>query len=243
MSKEDQTCTIGAGRITAALSPYGATLRALHLEGHKHSLVLGSDNPELYKGELRYAGAIIGPVANRINRGSFSLGGNEYSVDQNFLQKHCLHSGHRSTADRIWEVQELTPTSARFGLLLQALESGFPGPMWVTAEYRIRGNNQLELQIDVSSDELIASNWAHHSYFNLDGSNNLGNHQLRVLADAYLPVDDELIPTGEIRPVADSQFDLRQPRSLHQAQFDHNFCTSTARSATPQLQAELSAEQ
>lgn len=243
MNKEDPTYTIRVGRLSAKLSPYGATLRALHVEGHPHSLVLGSNNPELYKGELRYAGAIIGPVANRISQGRFTLGGKTYQVDQNFLDKHCLHSGYRSTADRIWDLLEITPTTARFGLQLQALESGFPGPMEVTAEYRVSEGNQLELQIDVSSDELIACNWAHHCYFNLDGSTSLSNHQIRVLADAYLPVDDELIPTGEIRPVADSQFDLRQPRSLHNARFDHNFCTSTARFDTPQLQAELSSEQ
>jgi len=231
---------IEAGRLSALVSPYGAMLQGLYLEGHQHSLVLGSNEPELYRRDLRYAGAIIGPVANRISRGRFTLGGKQYQVDQNFLEKHCLHSGHWSTADRIWDLQELTPSSARFGLQLKALESGFPGPMQVTAEYRIRESNQLELQIDVSSDELIPCNWAHHCYFHLDSSNNLNNHQLQVFADSYLPVDSELIPTGEIRSVAGSRFDLRLPKSLEQAAFDHNFCTATARAEQPLQQAKLS---
>lgn len=217
---------IGAGDLSANILNLGATLQSLHFKEYPHSLVLGSEDVADYEGELRNAGVIIGPVANRISNAQFKVGTQQYQVDANFLGKHCLHSGSVATANQVWDLVEHTANTVVLSIKLAAGKMGFPGPMEATAKYKLTENNQLCIEIIVSADVAVPCSWTEHNYFNFDGSDTLENHDLEIQAAEYLPIDNELIPTGEICSVDGTEFDLRTKRSLRDISLDHNFCIS-----------------
>ena len=110
---------------------------------------------------------------------------------------------------------------------------GFPGNLEVEVGFSIAPGPVLRIDVRATGDAETLCNFAHHSYVNLSGRPTIAGHRLRVAADSYLPVDDDLIPTGERRPVTGTPFDLRRGVTLMQGGpaggFDHNFCLSDAR--------------
>ena len=114
---------------------------------------------------------------------------------------------------------------------------GFPGAIDVTCTYRMKIPGTLSVELSATCDEPTLCNLAHHSYFNLDdgGSGDILDHRLMLAGAAYLPVDEELIPTGVVQPVDGTAFDFRQARPIRleqegeQALYDHNFCLAAAR--------------
>ena len=114
---------------------------------------------------------------------------------------------------------------------------GFPGALDVTCTYRMKIPGTLSVELSATSDEPTLCNLAHHSYFNLDegGSGDILDHRLMLGAEAYLPVDEELIPTGVVKPVDGTAFDFRKARTIRleqegeQVLYDHNFCLAAAR--------------
>jgi aldose 1-epimerase len=95
----------------------------------------------------------------------------------------------------------------------------------------------LVCRFEAETDAPTLCNLAQHSYFNLDdgGATDILDHSLEISADAYLPVDDELIPTGEVKPVAGTDFDFRTMRPIRRMRdgapvaYDHNFCLARER--------------
>ena len=116
---------------------------------------------------------------------------------------------------------------------------GFPGALDATCTYTIKPEGRLCVELSATSDAPTLCNLAHHSYFNLDdgGSGDILDHRLQIDAAAYLPVDDELIPTGVVEPVEGTAFDFRRARTIRMAPggeqviYDHNFCLSAERGA------------
>ncbi|MEZ5536641.1 MAG: aldose epimerase family protein [Thiolinea sp.] len=215
---------ISAGKLRATVLGFGATLQELYLEGCPHSLILGSASLTDYRHALKYAGAIVGPVANRISNGHFRIGAQAFDLDKNFLHTHCLHGGQNAASGQVWQLIEHQESEVTLGLELADKHMGFPGPISITVRYALNRQNQLSIDIRVRSEQIIPCSWTGHAYFNLDGSAQLSGHRLQVDADRYLPVDAELIPSGEVRPVSGSAFDLRQATSLTGLSLDHNFC-------------------
>ncbi|MBO6757196.1 MAG: galactose mutarotase [Roseibium sp.] len=219
--------------LTASFLTYGTVLQDLRLDGHAAPLVLGFESFAPYLTKSPYFGATAGRCANRIRDGHLQIDGKSFQLDRNFLNKHALHGGTVSMGKRCSEVRDRSENSAIFTITLKDGEMGYPGVLKAEARFALLPGGVLNIVYTATTDAPTVCNLAHHSYFNLDGGATILNHDLKVFADHYLPVDEELIPTGEIRPVAGTAFDFRQPAPVSRASatgiVDHNFCTAKER--------------
>jgi aldose 1-epimerase len=225
---------ISGGGLTAWIMNWGACLRDLRLEGHPHPLVLGFDRFEPYPLHSRNFGAVVGRCANRIRDGRFALDGTVHQLDRN-AGVHHLHGGTLGISKRTWRIEGHTDERVRLTLSEPDGWMGYPGACRFTVTYSMAGAATLHLRIEAEADRPTLVNLAPHGYFNLDGSETIGAHELRIDAAAYLPTDGDGIPTGEVRAVAGTAFDFRVSRSVDRgtredaSPFDHNYCLSAAR--------------
>lgn len=232
-----QRFTICSGGLTAAVMNWGGVLQDLRLAGHGAPLVLGFETFDDYPLHSPYMGAIAGRYANRIKDGRFIIGGVRHKADTNFLGKHTLHGGAESFGKRVWQVALHGPDFVTLTLHSPDGDMGFPGVLDVTCTYRLKIPGTLSIELTATAEEPTLCNLAHHSYFNLDdgGASDILDHRLMLPAAAYLPVDDELIPTGIVQPVDGTAFDFRHARPIRmeaesrQMVYDHNFCLAAAR--------------
>ncbi|MGI9390159.1 MAG: aldose epimerase family protein [Boseongicola sp.] len=219
-----------SGQMEAWFLNYGAVLQDLRLGDHPHPLVLGFPAFLPYLTHSPYFGAIAGRCANRIRDGHLELERKTYQLDRNFLGKHTLHGGTLGTGKNVWNIEKATADSVAFAIDLADGEMGFPGSLDAKVVYSLGPHATLDIRMEATTDAPTLCNLAHHSYFTLDGTGSIANHLLQIDADNYLPVDEELIPTSEIRAVADTRFDFRSPRPVaNGGSLDHNFCLSSDR--------------
>ena len=218
--------------LTATFTEWGASLIDLRLAGVAHPLVLGLDRLEDYAaGVGQYMGATVGRCANRIGDARFTLDGTEHRTDANFKGKHTLHGGAAGTGKRVWTLLEKTPDSVIFALSLTDGDMGFPGAMEVTARFACETGSLLRVQYRATCEAATLCNFAHHAYWNLDGGADISHHSLTVRAGRYVPVNDDLIPTG-VASVDGTRFDFLAGRALPgEGLLDHNLCLSDAREA------------
>lgn len=236
--------TISAQGLTARFLTLGAILQDLRLDGLRHPLVLGFDTLAGYLAHPDlYLGAMVGRYANRIGGARAVIGGRPVGLDANFRGRHLLHGGAGGSSRRIWRILAVAEDRVSFTDRLPDGHMGFPGNLEVEVGFRIAPGPVLHIDVRATSDAETLCNFAHHSYFNLSGRPTIAGHRLRVAADSYLPVDEDLIPTGECRPVEGTAFDLRQGVTLIPEMpipempipdgpaggFDHNFCLSDDR--------------
>lgn len=226
--------TIRGGGLTANVLTWGAVIQDLRLRDHEHPLVLGFVEFDSYPAHSSYFGAIAGRYANRIANGAFDIDGVRHQVDTNFIEKHCLHGGKEGISHRIWKIQNLSENQVTLTLTDPDGHMGFPGTVQHTCRYSLKDNGVLCVDLSASTDAATPVNLAQHSYFILDDGDDCREHVLQIEADTYLPVDGELIPTGEIISVDNTAFDFRTPKPIGEALtedviYDHNFCLSNAR--------------
>jgi aldose 1-epimerase len=219
-----------SGGMHAHVLTLGAIVQDLRLQDIAHPLVLGADHLGPYLGPMRYFGASVGRYANRIAHGRFMLKGQAYALSRNALGRHCLHGGTTGCAEKLWQVVDVQEHRATLAITLPDGDMGFPGQLDISLTISL-SDGALNFDYGATSDRDTVCSLSHHGYFVLDDSGSLAQHQLRVAADHYLPVDDDLIPTGQIAPVTGSAFDFRTMRSLQDVALDHNFCLSPARTA------------
>lgn len=231
---------IEGGALSAAIITWGASLQDLRLEGHDAPLILGFPQFQTYLDYPHYFGAVVGRYANRIAGGRFSIDGRAYRADTDFLGKHTLHGGSRGFAGRNWRIEDSGPDFVRLAYVSPDGEMGFPGTLKAAATYRMAGEGTLAVEMEATTDAPTLCNLSQHAYFNLDdgGASPAIDHAIRIAADHYLPVDEELIPSGEVAPVAGTRFDFRAGRPIRNeadngahAFYDHNYCV--AREKTP----------
>lgn len=232
--------TLRGGGLVAQVLTLGATVQDLRIDGLDHSLVLGCPDPADYLGDGLYMGAIVGRFANRIGGARFTLDGRDCRTDPNFKDRHTLHGGTRGTFWHLWQVEEARDDGAILSLVLPEGDMGFPGTLSIHARISLQ-DGTLVFELSAETDAPTPCNLAHHGYFNLDGGGDVRRHRLRVAADRYLPVDDDLIPLPGIAPVEGTRFDFRQPRAIAPGEYDHNFCLSEEPVA-PRVVAELTGQ-
>ena len=222
--------TLQGGGLSANVLTYGAVIQDLRLEGHDAPLVLGFSEFAPYLTHSPYFGAIAGRYANRIRDGHLEIDGQTFQLDTNFLGKHLLHGGSEGVGRKNWQITSVSESSVTLEITVSDGHMGFPGNLASRVTYSLLEGGVLDVAICAETDATTLCNLAHHSYFNLSGQDGISDHELWVDADIYLPVDDELIPTGERALVAGTSFDFRHPKPVSQAHpVDHNFCISAAR--------------
>ncbi len=245
--QEVEAVTIAAGGLSADILSWGAVLRDLRLHGAVHPLVLGFDGLDDYLKHSRFFGATAGRYANRIAEGRFELDGQSYQLERNFRGRHHLHGGSDSFGTRPWTIDTVSEASVTLGLDSPDGEGGYPGAIHVSCTFQIVAPATLRIVYQAETSAPTILNLAHHSYFNLDGSADITRHRLQIRAGRYLPVDETLIPTGEILPVEATPFDFRDLRRIRaeggaQTLYDHNYCLSDEPAEGPLLCATLEGE-
>ena len=233
-----QLFTLSDGAITIALTNLGAAIVNLIVPGRDGTpadVVLGYSSAAGYEADRKsYFGAIVGRFANRIANGSFTLGEETYTVPQN-NGSNALHGGPEGFDRKVWRAQ-VAGSAVEFTLVSPDGDMGFPGALTLTVRYSLQGG-ALTLDYTATTTATTTLNVTNHSYFNLAGesSGTILDQVIRIDADRYTPVTAELIPTGELAPVAGTPFDLRRLVAIgaHVADpdeqlklargYDHNF--------------------
>jgi aldose 1-epimerase len=200
----------------------GAGIRALLVpdrSGVLGDVVLGFEQAQDYLADSSYFGATIGRFANRIARGQFALSGQAWQIPPN-NGPNALHGGPLGYDKRVWEAEPVETTEGsgiRFTLNDPEGEQGFPGAVEVAVTYVWAQDDRLIVAYEALSDAETPFNITHHGYWNLAGTGqpaSVLDHHLRIAAEAYLPVDATLIPTGELRPVQATPFDFRVAKPI-----------------------------
>ncbi len=222
---------ISGSGLTAWILTWGAVVQDLRLDGVPQPLVLGFPCFPPYLESGAYFGAIVGRLANRVAGGRASIAGVTQRLDRNDGGRHTLHGGRSGSGRRLWALEDAGEDVVTLRCALPDGHMGFPGKLDAVATYRIAAGPALALELSAGADAETLCGFAHHSYFNLDGAGTIHDHRLRIDADAVLPVDDTLIPTGEVMQVAGTAFDFRAARRIGAAgiAYDHNFCLSEER--------------
>lgn len=226
--------------IEMAVTNYGAKVVALAVPGKNgtfEDIVLGFDNLDDYLNTSeKYFGSVIGRYGNRIAGGKFTLDGKEYTLVTNNGPNH-LHGGNKGFESVVWDVKQQGDQKLEFHYLSADGEEGYPGNLDVKMIYELTDDNEFKISYEAETDQATIINLTHHSFFNLHGAGNgsVNDHVLMINAGQYTPVDQTLIPTGELASVAGTPMDFQQPTEIgsridadfEQLQFgngyDHNY--------------------
>lgn len=229
---------IRGGGLTASILSYGALIRDLRLEGHGPALVLGFERLEDYLAHSPFFGATPGRCANRVAKGRCIIDGVSIELERNEKGIGHLHGGSDGLAVRNWSIQSLSDDAVTLAIVDPDGRAGYPGNCTVHATYRLLHDGVLAVRYEAQTDRATLANLCQHSYFNLDGTADVLDHDLTIDALHYLPVNEETIPTGEQRSVEGTVFDFRAPKRVGRDKidgqtvgYDHNFCLSAKRVA------------
>jgi aldose 1-epimerase len=244
---ESFTLTNARGVEVRAIS-YGAIIVSLRVpdrDGRLGDVVLGHDALQGYLDKPAYFGALIGRYGNRIAGGRFSLDGKTYALVTNNGPNH-LHGGTRGFDKVLWKAEPFErPGEAGIVFTRRSPdgEEGYPGNLDVRVTYALNDRNELSFEYFATTDKPTIVNLTQHSYFNLagDGKRDILGHELVIEADRFTPVDQTLIPTGVLAPVAGTPFDFRKPTAIgariaadheqlrHGGGYDHNYVLNRRR--------------
>jgi aldose 1-epimerase len=199
---------------------YGGIITSLKVpdrSGHIGDIVLGFDTIDSYLKDSPYFGALIGRYGNRIAKGQFTLGGTTFKLATNNGPNH-LHGGMKGFDKVLWNAMQAAGpegVSVTFTRTSPDGEEGYPGNLQVSVRYMLTDKNELMIDYRATTDKATPVNLTQHSYFNLaaDSGDILG-HELMLNASRYTPVDETLIPTGELAPVEGTPFDFRKATAI-----------------------------
>ncbi|MFV0576640.1 MAG: galactose-1-epimerase [Vibrio sp.] len=198
--------------MTASFMDVGATWVSCQVPARQglREVLLGMRRLEDYQNHTAFLGATVGRFANRIAKGKFTLNGNDYSITIN-NNDNSLHGGIDGFDKRRWQVKEKSDSHITYKLASPDGDQGFPGNLTVEVAYTLTDNNQICIEYYAVCDQDCPINLTNHAYFNLDGAESgktILNHALQLSANEYLPTDEQLIPTGELRKVEGTGFDF-----------------------------------
>ncbi|MEJ2354353.1 MAG: galactose mutarotase [candidate division WOR-3 bacterium] len=229
-----------ANGVELKVSEFGATLVSLKVpdrEGNFEDIIQGFDNLEGYIKDNTFQGVTAGRYANRIGKGKFTLDGKEYTLATNDGENH-LHGGVEGFGKKVWKGEELKTdegAGVKFTYLSKDGEEGYPGNLDCTVKYILNNDNELKIVFDTKTDKPTPVNLTNHAYFNLkgEGEGTILDHELKLNAEKYTPVDDGLIPTGEIASVEGTPLDFTEAKKIgadiekvdkkFSGGYDHNF--------------------
>lgn len=222
--------------ISVSIITFGATVISIKMpdaDGNVEDITLGYKDLIGYENDNSYLGATVGRYANRIAKGKFILDGVEYQLSTNDNGNH-LHGGNKGFNKVVWKAEPFEREN-EIGVKLEYLsedgEEGYPGNMKATVTYSLNNDSELKIYYEAETDKKTIVNLTHHSYYNLSGNakRNILNHYLTIYADKYTPVDNTLIPTGEIMEVERTPFNFLKAKKIGAeinelpGGYDHNF--------------------
>jgi aldose 1-epimerase len=228
--------------IAVTVITYGGIIVSIETpdrDGAMGDIVLGFDDLAGYLASHPYFGAVVGRYANRIAGGSFSLDGRTYTLAVNNGPNH-LHGGVRGFDAVVWTAEPIDRSDGA-GVVLRygspSGEEGYPGNLQVTVTYLLTDDDALIIDYAATTDAPTPVNLTQHSYFNLAGdpTHDILDHVLTMDANRYTPVDNQLIPTGELASVTGTPFDFSTPHPIGERidadheqlrignGYDHNF--------------------
>ena len=233
--------TLKGGDLVMQVTNFGGRVVSLWVpdkEGRYEDVVLGYNNIESYvnnPGE-RFLGAVVGPYANRIAGGTYTIGEETYNFPQN-NNGQTLHGGLKGLDMIVWDVDSLSEDSIVLSVLCPDGHDGMPGNSKITMTYSLTSDNEFKVDYVAETDKATHMNISHHSFFNLkgEGRGTINDHVLCINASKTTPVDALLIPTGEIADVTGTPFDFREPKAVgtdlgveneqltYGAGYDHNW--------------------
>ena len=207
-------------QVELAVTDFGARIVSLKVpvDGELRETVLGFDTEQEYREADTYIGATIGRFAGRIKNGRFTIDGTEYQTDTDPKSGHTLHGGDGFDTF-IWAAEpvvEKERAGVVFSLASKDGSAGFPGTLQVTVTYWLTNGNEWLVEYAAHTDRATLYNPTNHVYFNLEGdaTRPVDEHVLKLQSKEYVAVDSEVIPTGEIVPVAGTNFDFTQGKTL-----------------------------
>jgi aldose 1-epimerase len=232
--------TLAAGDVEVSLITYGARLVTLVVpdrDGKLADVILGYDDLAGYLTDKTYQGAIVGRYGNRLAQGKFSIDGHDYQLPLN-NGKNSLHGGTRGFDKQVWKAHPIA-NGVELSFVSPDGDQGYPGTLTVHVRYTLSVHgHEAALRIDyhATTDKTTVVNVTNHAYFNLAGhdSGPIVNEEATILADAFTPVDDGLIPAG-VEPIEGTPFDFRKPTAIgaridtehpqlkHAGGYDHNW--------------------
>jgi aldose 1-epimerase len=243
---------LGSPALTVRVTTYGARVTGVEApdrHGNRADVVLGYKSLRDYEADDEtYFGAVVGRYGNRIAHGAFSLDGKTYHIPPND-GANALHGGPIGFDRKVWEATQLT-NGVEMTLVSADGDMGFPGRLTAEVRYTLE-RHALRIVYRLTTNAPTVVNLTNHSYFNLAGEANgtILNQKLMINADRYTPVDEGLIPTGEIASVLGTPFDFRtmtaigarineSDEQLERVRgYDHNFVLNGKAGAEPRLAA------
>ena len=196
--------------IHARFTTLGARLVALDFAG-ADCVMGGGTDADIMAGDWT-TGAVPGRIAGRIANARIAIDGAEYPLAKNFGE-HQLHGGPDNFAVRQWNVQS-TDKQVQFSLHSPDGDQGYPGALDVTATYAASGNT-LSLAFEARSSKPTVVNLTNHAYWNLSGGERGAfDHEMQIMGSRYLPLSEQLLPSGELRDVAGTRWDFRALRPV-----------------------------
>ncbi len=169
----------------------------------------------------QFLSTLIGRYGNRISNGVFYLDGKKYILNLND-GKNSLHGGNTGFHSRVWDVIESNNNILKMKYISQDGEEGFPGKLTVEVTFSLNDENEFGISYRAKSDKKTIINLTHHMFINLHGlidpCPTIEDHYLSLNAIWYLPTDENLIPTGEIKSVINTPFDfVSKPKTIKEA--------------------------
>lgn len=218
--KQTSLYTLKAGDLVMQVTNFGGRVVSLWVpdkDGNYDDVVLGYNNIDSYinnKGE-RFLGAVVGPYANRIANGTYTIGEDTYQFPQN-NNGQTLHGGLKGLDMVAWDVDSVNDSTLVLSYLHADGQEGMPGNLKIVMTYALTAGNEFKVDYVAQTDKATHVNISHHSFFNLKGEGNgtINDHILYINGTKTTPVNRVLIPSGEIVDVTGTPFDFSQPKAI-----------------------------
>ena len=210
-----------ANGMEVAITNYGGALVAIMVpdrEGNYANVIQGHDNiDDCINSPEPFLSTLVGRYGNRICHGKFTLNGKQYSLAVNNGPNH-LHGGPTGFHARVWDAEQVNDHTLVLRYVSAYYEEGFPGELSMTVMYSLSEDNELKIDYKGTTNKKTIVNMTSHGFFSLAG---IGNPTptcedviCQINADFYVPIDENSIPTGEIRSVKGTPFDFTTPHRV-----------------------------
>lgn len=204
-----------------AITNYGGSLVAIMVpdkNGNFANIIQGHDNiDDCISSPEPFLSTLVGRYGNRICHGKFTLNGKEYNLAINNGPNH-LHGGPTGFHARVWDAEQISDCALVLRYISAYYEEGFPGELSMTVMYTLTDENELVIDYKGTTNKKTIVNMTSHGFFSLAGIANptptCENVICEINADFYIPIDENCIPTGEIRSVKGTPFDFTTPHTV-----------------------------